>query len=170
MRIFLIGFMGSGKSTMGKQLANRLQYKFIDQDEWIEKKTGLSVKDFFAVRGEAEFRKLEHESLAEISKEENVVVSTGGGAPCFHGNIDLMNESGITVYLNMKPEVLFSRLRNGQETRPLIKNKTDVELMDYIKSKLVERTPFYSKAKIILESMSLKPDDILLSLKHLGYM
>lgn len=160
MKIFLIGFMGSGKSTLGKQLARKLDFKYIDQDEYIEQKTGISVSNYFSQYGEPAFRKMEHESLKELLSKDNVVISTGGGAPCFYNNIDLMNENGIAIYLKLKPEILKSRLKHAQTERPLIKGKTEEELLEFIKTKLLEREPFYMKARHIIESIDLKSEDL----------
>lgn len=160
MRIFLIGFMGSGKTTLGKQIAKKLNYQFIDQDEYIEEKTGLTIAGYFAKFGEESFRKLENEVLENFVSLDNVVVSTGGGTPCFYNNIEIMNSGGIAIYLKHKPEVLFSRLRYAQNERPLIKGKSETELMDFIKLKLKEREPFYSKAKYVIEAKDLKSEDL----------
>lgn len=166
MRIFLIGFMGSGKSTLGKQLARRLNYRFIDQDEYIEQKTGISVADYFTRFGEAAFRKLEHDSLKELVQFDDAIISTGGGAPCFYNNIDIMNENGIAIYLKMKPEVLKNRLKNAKTERPLIKGKNEEELIEFIRTKLKEREPFYLKARHVIESMDLKPEDLFQLIKY----
>lgn len=160
MRIFLIGFMGSGKTTLGKQLARKLGYRFIDQDDYIEETSGLTIAEYFSRNGEQAFRKYEHEALKNLLEFDNVVISTGGGAPCFFNNIDMMNENGLAIYLRMKPEVLKSRLKHAQAERPLIKGKTEEELLEFIKSKLTEREPFYLKAKHVIESMDLKMDDL----------
>ena len=166
MRIFLIGFMGSGKSTLGKQLARKLDFEFIDQDEYIEKKTGISVGEYFTRYGENAFRKLEHDSLKELIKIDNAIISTGGGAPCFYNNIDIMNENGIAIYLKLKPEVLKSRLKYAQNERPLIKGKTEEELLEFIKTKLHEREPFYLKASHVIESLDLKSEDLFQLIKY----
>jgi shikimate kinase len=160
MRIFLIGFMGSGKTTLGKQLARKLGYSFIDQDNFIEETSGLTIAEYFSAFGETAFRKYEHEMLKKLVEFDNVVISTGGGAPCFYNNIDIMNENGIAIYLKMKPEILKSRLKYAQAERPLIKGKTEEELLEFIKYKLTEREPFYLKAKHVIESMDLKSDDL----------
>lgn len=160
--------MGSGKSTLGKQLAKKLNYQLIDQDSYIEKKTGISVGNYFSSNGEEAFRKLEHESLIELSKLENAVISTGGGAPCFYNNIEIMNNSGISIYLKLKPEILFSRLKYAQNERPLIKGKTEEELFGFIKTKLSERESFYLKAKHVIESMDLKSEDLFQLVKYHG--
>lgn len=160
MRIFLIGFMGSGKTTLGKQLARKLGYRFIDQDDYIEETSGLTIAEYFSRNGEQAFRKYEHEALKNLLEFDNVVISTGGGTPCFFNNIDIMNENGLAIYLRMKPEVLKSRLKHAQAERPLIKGKTEEELLEFIKFKLTEREPFYLKAKHVIESMDLKSDDL----------
>lgn len=168
MRIFLIGFMGSGKSTLGKQLARKLNYQFIDQDEFIERKAGISVAGYFSEFGEAAFRKLEHDSLLELIQFDDAVISTGGGAPCFYNNIDIMNENGVAIYLKMKPEVLRNRLRNAKTERPLIQGKTEEELLEFIRTKLKEREPFYQRARHVIESMDLKPEDLYQLIKYYG--
>lgn len=166
MRIFLIGFMGSGKTTLGKQLANKMGYQFVDQDQYIEKKTGMSIGDYFSTHGEQEFRRMEHKVLKELVLLNNVVIATGGGAPCFFDNIEIMNQHGISIYIKLKPEILQSRLKQAQEERPLLRGKTDKELLDFIKSKLGERESYYSKATHVIESMDLKSEDLYQLLKY----
>jgi shikimate kinase len=152
--------MGSGKTTLGKQLARKLGYSFIDQDDYIEENAGITIAEYFSKFGEQAFRKYEHESLKKLVEFDNAVISTGGGAPCFFNNIDIMNQNGIAIYLKMKPEVLKSRLKHAQAERPLIKGKTEEELLEFIKIKLTERDPFYLKAKHVIESVDLKSDDL----------
>lgn len=166
MRIFLIGFMGSGKSTLGKQLAKKMGFGFVDQDDYIEQKVGMTVGEYFSRHGEDAFRKLEHEVLLELVQFEDVVISTGGGAPCFYDNMDIMNKNGIAIYLKLKPEVLRNRLKHAQTERPLIKGKSEEELLEYIKIKLSERESFYSKATHIIESLDLKAEDIFSLIKY----
>jgi shikimate kinase len=166
MRVFLIGFMGSGKTTLGNQIARKLNCKFIDQDEYIEEKTGLSIAEYFAKFGEDSFRNIENEVLKQLITLDNVVVSTGGGTPCFYDNMEIMNNEGIAIYLKHKPETLFSRLKHAQSERPLIKGKSATELLDFIRIKLKEREPFYLKAKYVIEAMDLKPDDLVQLIKY----
>jgi shikimate kinase len=166
MRVFLIGFMGSGKTTLGKQLARKLGYRFVDQDHYIESKTGMSIADFFTSKGEQEFRNMEHQALKELILLEDVVVATGGGAPCFFNNMDLMNQNGIAIYIKVKPEILKSRLKNAQEERPLLRGKSEQELLDFIKSKLGEREDYYSKATHVIESLDLKSEDLYQLIKY----
>lgn len=166
MRIFLIGFMGSGKTTLGKQLANKMGYQFVDQDQYIEKKTGMSIGDYFSTHGEQEFRRMEHKVLKELVLLNNVVIATGGGAPCFFDNMEIMNQHGISIYIKLKPEVLQSRLKQAQEERPLLRGKSEKELLDFIKSKLSERESYYLKATHIIESMDLKSEDLYQLIKY----
>lgn len=168
MIIFLIGFMGSGKTTLGKQLAAKLGYCFIDQDAVIEKHYQMTVSEIFAKHGEEEFRKAEHEVLQELVKRENCIIATGGGAPCFHNNMELMNEGGFTIYIKVDPGTLIQRLKTSHSTRPLLKDKSEAELLEYTQQKLNERSPFYSRSKIILYSNNLTVDDILRALEDMN--
>lgn len=153
-KVFLVGFMGSGKTTIGKYIARDMKWDFIDMDDYFVSKYMCSIKDFFAHRGEDEFRKAENEIVNELSQKQNIVVATGGGAPCFYDNMDVMNKSGLTIYISVEPAILANRLKNAKSERPLIADKTDEELLDYIKSKLEEREPFYRKARMITDGES----------------
>lgn len=161
MRIYLIGFMGSGKTTIGKQVATKLNHDFIDQDQEIEKQFGMEVSKIFEVHGEKVFREAEHQFLQEFSKRENVVISTGGGAPCFYDNMEIMNQTGLTVYLNVEPKILVSRLKESGDTRPLIHGKTETELFAYVQQKLKEREVYYAKARLSVKAVNIKASDIL---------
>jgi shikimate kinase len=148
-RIFLTGFMGSGKSHTGERLAGLLGLPFIDLDAEIEGRTGQTITDIFAGRGEAAFRELERDTLHEVAGQTDAfVLSTGGGAPCFHDNMRWMNEQGTTVFLDPPLSVLLGRLEAGREHRPLLQN-TD-ELATFVTQKLAFRRPDYEKAKIQL--------------------
>lgn len=150
-RIFLIGYMGAGKTTIGQQLAERLGYKFLDMDHVIEEKMQRSVSQIFSEKGEEEFRRLERECLEEISTEQNVVVATGGGAPCFYDNMERMNAYGLTVYLCLSPEQLQERLElSHKNKRPLLAQREGEELLDFIRQNLSEREPFYRKAALVV--------------------
>jgi shikimate kinase len=150
-RIFLIGYMGAGKTTIGQQLATRLGYKFLDMDYVIEEKLQQSVSQIFSEKGEEEFRRLERECLEEISTEQNVVVATGGGAPCFYDNMERMNAYGLTVYLCLSPEQLQERLElSHKNKRPLLAQREGKELLDFIRQNLSEREPFYRKATLVV--------------------
>jgi shikimate kinase len=150
MKIFLIGFMGSGKTYLGKQLASKLGFLFVDVDSVIENTEGVTIAQLFDSQGETYFRKVESDRLKGLEKWDEVVISTGGGAPCFHDNMDWMNAHGITVYLQTDPNLLLNRLKSETENRPLLRGKTDEELLDFIKNKIADRKLFYEKAKIIV--------------------
>lgn len=148
-RIFLIGYMGAGKTTLGKAFARELGLAFIDLDWYIEERFHKTVQQLFAERGEEGFRELERRMLHEVADFEDVVVSAGGGTPCFFDNMDYMNQTGDTVFLQADPKVLFRRLKAAKHQRPLLANKDDGELMDFICEALQRRNPFYSKAKYL---------------------
>ena len=150
--IFLIGFMGSGKSTTGKKLAPKLAYDFIDMDAHIEQQEGRLISDIFAKDGEAYFRALEQKALQSISLKEKVVVSTGGGTPCFFNNMEVINNAGYSVYLKVEVEKIIGRLKNGTEKRPLVADLSSEELEKQVRERLATREPFYNKAKMIYTS------------------
>lgn len=152
MKIFLIGYMGSGKSTFGPKLADAMQLPFFDLDECIEKQEGITITSFFIEKGEASFRKTEAELLRKLcSKNPSFVMSTGGGAPVHSDNMRYMNEQGVTVYLEMTPTQLAQRLAPDYKKRPLLRHLKEEELESFIKEKLKERESFYRKAQIILD-------------------
>lgn len=147
MRIYLIGYMGCGKSTLGKRLAKHLNLQFVDMDHYIEMRNHKTVPQIFAEEGETEFRKKERKALEELADFSDIVIATGGGAPCFFDNIDMMNNTGTTIYMNIDPAILADRLMHSKTERPLIKGKSKEELTDFIDEMLKKRSPFYSQAK-----------------------
>jgi len=148
-RFFLVGYMGSGKTSMGKLLADKLGYTFVDMDARIEEKYLKTVSDIFAEMGQDKFREMERDCLHEVATFENVVISTGGGAPCFFDNMDYMNHHGITVYLNLSIPQLVERLSSSRPgKRPLIDGLKGEYLEQFIVDALAIRQPFYSKAQI----------------------
>ncbi len=147
IRIFLIGYMGAGKTTLGRALAKELKIEFIDLDNYIEERLCKSISQIFAEKGEEGFREIERRMLHEAGEFENVVISTGGGTPCFFDNIEYMNRQGATVFLDVPVERLFIRLSIARKKRPLIMGKSDEELRCFIAEQLAKRLPHYSKAK-----------------------
>lgn len=150
-RIILIGYMGSGKTTVGKALSKETGMMFYDLDWYIESRMRKTVAQIFAEKGEEGFRKIEHNMLHEVAEFENVIISCGGGTPCFFDNIDYINQQGEVVYLKATPEVLYRHLLMGKVERPLIKNKTPEELIAYITEQVAKREEFYNKARYTLD-------------------
>jgi len=150
-RIILIGYMGSGKTTVGKALSKATGMMFYDLDWYIESRMRKTVSQIFAERGEEGFRQIEHNMLHEVAEFENVIISCGGGTPCFFDNMDYLNQQGDVVYLKATPETLYKHLMMAKVERPLLKDKTPEELIAYITDHLKERAPFYEKARHILD-------------------
>ena len=144
-RIYLIGFMGSGKSHIGQLLSSAMGLYYIDLDKEIEKKD-MSISEIFNQKGENYFRKLEREALLETIALEKTIIACGGGTPCFFDNMEWMNRNGITIFLNPAIEILMERLINEREKRPLLLNKNDHDVHTYIIELLKTRMQFYQKA------------------------
>jgi len=157
MKVFLTGFMGSGKTTFGRLLAKELSYVFIDLDEEIEKKTGTSVPSIFNTRGEKTFRQIEREVLAEFFKLENAVIACGGGTPAYSDNIIEMNKNGITVFLKVGFEELVNRLSPNLNRRPLVQGKTGNDLKLFISDLLKKRNVFYRQSAIVINPEYITP-------------
>lgn len=151
-RIFLIGYMGAGKTTIGKIIAEKLGLTFIDLDSLIEKRFHKTINAIFAEKGEAAFREMERDALHEVGEYEDVVISLGGGAPCFFDNIDYINRQGFSIYLKVVNEVLAARLNQAKASRPLLRDKSEGEIATFIAEALTLRAPFYEKAKLIFDA------------------
>ena len=149
--IIIIGYMGAGKTTVGKALAKELGIMFYDLDWSIESRMHKTVKQIFDESGEDGFRQIEHNMLHEVAEFENIVLSCGGGTPCFFDNMDYMNQLGETVYLKASPDTLYAHLKMGKGVRPLLLNKTPEEVQVFIREQLQKREPFYEKAKHIFD-------------------
>ena len=150
-RIILVGYMGSGKTTVGKALSKETGMMFYDLDWYIESRMRKSVSQIFAERGEEGFRKIEYNMLHEVAEFEDVIISCGGGTPCFFDNMDYLNQQGDVIYLKATPETLYKHLLMDKIERPLLKGKSAEELIAYITEHLKERSPFYEKARYILD-------------------
>lgn len=150
--IFLIGYMGCGKSTIGRTVAKLSGVEFIDLDSYIENRYHATVSEIFAAHGEAGFREIEHRMLHEVAQFEDVIVACGGGTPCFMNNMEYMNSCGTTVFLDTPIDRLHSRLMRGRHKRPLIAGKSDEELLVFIREALARRRPFYAKAQMSFSS------------------
>jgi len=148
--LYIIGFMGSGKTTTGIRVASLLDWSFIDLDKKIEEHTGLKIPEIFSLHGEDHFRIIEAEVLRSLVTVTNTVISTGGGTPCFGSNMELMLQTGLTVYLKLTPGQLLSRLNSSSEERPLIKNLSGENLLNFIEDKLKFREKWYERSELII--------------------
>ncbi|MBS7566049.1 shikimate kinase [Mucilaginibacter sp. Bleaf8] len=159
-RIFLIGFMGCGKTTLGRKLAARLNYSFFDLDQLLEEQAGMSVAEYFSSFGETAFRVAESEILKQTAYPENAIISTGGGLPCYFDNMAWMNANGKTIYIQLSAKALASRLEKGKDERPLLRDKQGDELVNFIADKLAERESYYKQAQIIADGFGLTAEKV----------
>jgi len=143
--------MGSGKSHVGELLAQKLDFEFVDTDEMITQKTSLSIVELFKEKGEEYFRLMETEAVKELQSKKRMVLSTGGGLPCFHNNIEKLKKLGVVIYLNVSVDTLINRLKNEISKRPLLKDKNDSEFKTYISSQLDNRKRFYEQADLFID-------------------
>ena len=150
-RIILVGYMGSGKTTIGKALSKETGMMFYDLDWYIESRMRKTVSQIFAERGEESFRQLEYNMLHEVAEFEDVIISCGGGTPCFFDNMDYLNQQGDVVYLKADQDTLYKHLLMAKVERPLLKDKSPEELIAYITEHLKERLPYYTKAPYTLD-------------------
>ena len=155
-RIFLIGYMGAGKTTLGKSLSTVMNLPFIDLDNFIESRQHKTVKEIFAEVGEEGFRQIERRALDEVAQYEDVIISLGGGTPCFFDNMEVINAAGTSVYLKPSEEVLLKRLIKGKHKRPLLADKSDDQILEVIRQQLAWREPYYLKAQIVFEASHLE--------------
>ncbi len=166
MRYFIIGFKSSGKTTIGKKLANRLGMDFIDLDEFIEETTGKTIPEFYDEIGDDEFRKLEWKALKEVVKKDNIIISTGGGAPCYCNNMNLMEQYGDVIYIRLDNATLVSRLKNATKSRPIVKNKTIKELHDFVSDLKGRCEHHYLRAKYIIDGKNITINDLVEQLSN----
>ncbi len=160
MKIFIVGFMGSGKTSCGKKISRKLNLKFYDLDEYVETNEEKTISEIFETFGESYFRRIEQKYLRQLFKKENIVVATGGGTPCYFSNMDEINENGISIYLKMSNKALFSRLADSAEKRPLLKNMDEQLLVEFIENTMDKRKKYYDKASIVIEALSININDL----------
>lgn len=146
-RIIFIGYMGAGKTTIGRQMAKCNGLQFYDLDWYIETRMRKKIPQIFEERGEDGFRKIEHNMLHEVAEFEDVVISCGGGTPCFFDNMEYMNAQAETIYLKASPDVICSHLKMSLNERPLLRGKSDDEMLAFVRQQMAQRDAFYSKAK-----------------------
>lgn len=166
MKIFLVGMMGAGKSSIGKLLATQLGQSFIDLDEYIEKKEERTIEDIFKIKGVEYFREVERKALLEVCNQRaDVVVATGGGTPCFFDNIEVMKSSGATVYLKADNTSLLARLQEDAHTRPLLAHQTNDEMLETLDSLYLRRKNFYEKANMTFNTEKKSQESIMSEIK-----
>lgn len=163
-KTFLVGFMGSGKTTYGRLIAKEQNMSFVDLDTFIEEKYLKSITVLFEELGELQFRKIEREALREVAQTHNCLIATGGGTPCFYDNMEFMNSLGDTIYLRTSVRELRDRLKMSRSKRPLLSQKTDQDLESYIAEMLDKREMYYMRAKFILDTDDLNPNNLVTSL------
>jgi shikimate kinase len=160
-RIILVGFMGAGKTTLGRKLAETLNIPFFDSDQEIEKESQMKIKDLFEQHGELFFREKEKEFIQSLFMKTNFVLATGGGLPCYNNQMNELNVLGTTVYLNNSVEIIIQRLLNDNQHRPLIKDLTEKELSEYISAKMKDREPTYLRSKLVLQESDQQVDALI---------
>ncbi len=160
-RIYLVGYMGAGKTTAARRLAHRLGWEVVDTDALFEEKYKISVNDFFNKYDEPLYRKLESEVLKATESLENVVVSTGGGTACYFDNMEWMNQHGLTVFLRISPQAAVDRVIHSRHKRPLVEGKSEEELTEFVNRHYASRMPFYEQARITVKSEDLDVDSLL---------
>lgn len=152
MKIFFIGFMGSGKTHWGKQISEKLKLPFFDLDEQIVSDKGKSIADIFAEEGEENFRLIEKDILHIITEShDSFVMACGGGTPCYFSNIEYMNQAGTTIWINTPIDILFDRLIKEKQHRPLIRNISDDQLKSFIIKKFADRKIYFEQANIVID-------------------
>lgn len=156
MTIFIIGYMASGKTTFGNALAKRTGMQYIDLDFYIEQRFHTTIRDIFANKGESEFRRIEGAMLREVGEMSDIIISCGGGTPCFGDNMEYMNSKGLTVCLNASEDVIANRIINAGNKRPLMAGKSRQEIITTLREHMAVRAPFYNKAQISISSEHLE--------------
>lgn len=151
-RIYIVGYMGAGKTSAARRLAQRMGWEVVDTDALFEEKYKISVNDFFNKYDEPLYRKLESEVLKATESLDHVVVSTGGGTACFFDNMDWMNQHGLTVFLRISPQAAVDRVIHSRHKRPLVEGKSEEELMEFVSQHYASRLPFYEQARITAKS------------------
>ena len=160
-KIYIVGYMGAGKTTAAKRLANRLGWEVADTDALFERKYRISVDDFFQKYDEPLYRKLESQVLKETESLENTVISTGGGTACYFDNMDWMNRYGLTVFLRISPKAAVDRVLHSRHKRPLVRGKTEAELTEFVQQHYTSRLPFYEQARITVKSEDLDLENLI---------
>lgn len=166
-RIYIVGYMGAGKTTAARRLAQRMGWEVVDTDALFEEKYKISVNDFFNKYDEPLYRKLESEVLKATESLDHVVVSTGGGTACFFDNMDWMNQHGLTVFLHISPQAAVDRVIHSRHKRPLVEGKSEEELTEFVSQHYASRLPFYEQARITAKSEDFDIESLMEAIKDI---
>lgn len=160
MRLFIIGYAGSGKSTIARRLTHGTGIRSVDTDKLVEQRVGASIADIFLYEGEEYFREAERSAIESIAAESDVIVATGGGLPTWRDNMEWMNDEGVTIYLRRTAEQILKRLSDyGRQKRPMFRGKSDEELLEFMRVHMAEREPYYNQAHIVIECDACSDDE-----------
>ena len=169
-RIYILGFMGVGKSTTAKALARKLGYDFMDTDKLLEKKYKININNFFSKYGEELFREIEHGTLLETFNHNKCVIATGGGLPCYFDAMDKINANGVSIFLKMDEKSIVNRLMASNRKRPLLSDLSDEELLNFVERKLNSRINYYSKAWLTIPALDMNIDHLVAKIsEHNSY-
>lgn len=166
MILFLVGFMGCGKSTVGRRVAGRLGYHFVDMDKEIEDWAGKSIVEIFRDSGEEAFREMELKMLLDVPASGDIIIATGGGTPCFGDNLEIMRTKGRVVYFRTSPEILLPRLKRGRGRRPKIAGMDDDSLMKYVCETIASREEYYMQASVVINCDGVGDEYVATHLEH----
>lgn len=168
MKLFLVGYMGCGKSSLGKKIAKAMGIRFIDTDAEVESREGATIADIFHYEGEEYFRKSERYIIEELAaSDEDMVISTGGGVPLWEDNMEVMNQSGVTLYLKRTAEQIASRLSpHGREKRPKLRGLNDEELVVFMRENMAQREPYYCKATLTIDCTPMSDTELVTMIKE----
>ena len=161
MKVFLIGYMASGKSTTAKKLAKKLELEAVDLDKEIERTAEMSIPEIFKSEGEKAFRKRERTELRKWLQKDNFVMACGGGTPCFFESMDEMNGEGVTVYLQMSPKAVVDRVVSSKEERPMLKGLSEEKMLKKVAFQIEKREPFYNRATLTVNAVNLDLDALI---------
>ena len=161
MRLYLVGYMGCGKSTLGRKLARALQCDFVDTDSMVEQAQGATIADIITYEGEERFREYEREALEQTAQYDNAIISTGGGLPIWGDNMERIHALGPSIYIRRSAEQIASRLSpHGRQKRPKFRGKSDEELLQFMHEHLAEREPIYEKADMVIDCEEVSDEEI----------
>jgi shikimate kinase len=162
MKLFLVGYAGSGKSTFARHLSRRMASRYVDTDKCVEQMVGATIADIFLYEGEEYFRRAEREALESVASEEgDIIVATGGGLPTWSDNMEWMNSHGVTIYLRRSAEQILGRLSDfGRQKRPLFRGKSDEELLSFMHEHIAKREPYYAQAQMVIDCNTMSDDDV----------